>query len=86
MILLRAFQPDIGNDVVSSWYDDYQNLPVVRARLNILMIHLREQARDSWVHPYYDTLRDGVGEVRFKANSVNHRPLGYFGNRHTNWK
>lgn len=79
MILLRAFQPDVGNDVVSSWYDDYQNLPVVRARLDVLMIHLREQARDGWVRPYFDTLRDGVGEVRFKANNVNHRPLGFFG-------
>ena len=79
MILLRALQLDDGADVVTIWYENYQHLPVVRARLDTRMMHLRYQNREGWVRPNYDTLRDGVGEIRFKANQVNHRPLGFFG-------
>lgn len=79
MILLRSLQLDNGADVVTVWYEDYQNLPTVRARLDTRMIHLRDQNREGWTRPNYDTLRDGVGEIRFKVNRINYRPLGFFG-------
>lgn len=79
MILLRSLWLDDGADVVSIWYDNHQNLPGVRARLDTIMMHLRCQNREGWTRPYYDTLRDDVGEVRFKTNRVNYRPLGFFG-------
>ena len=79
MILLRALQFDDGADVVTIWYENHQNLPVVRARVDAIMMHLRCQNREGWTRQYYDTLRDGVGEVRFKVNRINYRPLGFFG-------
>jgi hypothetical protein len=79
MILLRAFLCDDGADVISAWYAEYQNLPTVRTRLDTLMMHLRCQRREGWTRPCYDTLRDGVGEVRFRIRTIRYRWLGYFG-------
>ena len=79
MISLRSLQFDDGADVVTIWYENHQNLPGVRARLDAIMFHLRCENREGWTRPYYDTLRDGVGEVRFKVNGINYRALGFFG-------
>lgn len=78
MIKLRAFVLDDGLDVVSHWYALFDAQPKVRARLDNIMLHLRQQNREGWRREYYDTLRDGVGEVRFKIFDVNYRPLGSF--------
>ena len=77
MILLRAFKPVDQPDVVSYWY--MTTAPTARAKLDALMVHLRTQKREGWIRPAYDVLRNGVGEVRFKAQKINHRGLGYFG-------
>lgn len=69
---------DDGQDVVSRWYEAYEGLPKVRARLDNIMLHLRQQNREGWRREYFDTLRDGVGEVRFKMFDINYRPLGSF--------
>jgi hypothetical protein len=79
MIVLKAFLLDDGEDIVTRWYGRYERRPKVRAALDARMTYLRQQNRDGWVREPYDTLRDGVGEVRFKAETVCHRPLGFFG-------
>lgn len=81
MIALKAYLPDhLGQrDVVEQWYQEMEGKPKVRARLDGRMIFLRQQPREGWIREPYDTLRDGVGEVRFKAEGVWYRPLGYFG-------
>ncbi|MGE3993597.1 type II toxin-antitoxin system RelE/ParE family toxin [Pseudorhodoplanes sp.] len=66
-----------GQDVVSAWYAAASSAE--RASLDARMVYLRLQTRESWTRPSYDTLRDGVGEVRFKARRINHRALGFFG-------
>jgi hypothetical protein len=70
---------DDGGDVVSRWYDSHFNDRLARAALDTRMIYLRQQRREGWTRPYYDLLRDGIGEVRFKAGRVHHRALGFFG-------
>lgn len=77
----KAYALDDGGDVVSSWYAHYGRWPKITVRLDLLMIHLLQQPRDNWTRPYYDTLRDGVGEIRFKVKGILHRPIGFFGPR-----
>lgn len=77
MITIKAMRLDDGDDVVTRWYQ--QESLKAQARLDARMIHLRQQPRDNWTRPLYDTLRDGVGEVRFKVARIQHRALGYFG-------
>jgi hypothetical protein len=76
MILLRAFLEQ-GTDVVTQWYVNATGK--ARAALDGRMIYLRQQPRHGWVREPYDTLRDGIGEVRFKSAHIWHRPLGFFG-------
>ncbi|MEP7245781.1 MAG: type II toxin-antitoxin system RelE/ParE family toxin [Gammaproteobacteria bacterium] len=61
------------------WYDSHENHRLARAALDTRMTYLRQQNREGWTRPYYDLLKDGVGEVRFKAGRVHHRALGFFG-------
>ena len=79
MILLRSFCRDDGGDVVSDWYQQMEGRPKARARLDNRMMYLRQQPREGWVRPIYDTLRDGVGEVRFEIERILYRPIGFFG-------
>lgn len=77
MILLRAFTDDDGLDAVCKWQS--QVGPKVRAGLAAKMVYLRQQNREGWIRPHYDSLRDGIGEVRFKVERINYRALGFFG-------
>lgn len=79
MIIAKAYALHDGGDVVSSWYAQYGRWPKITTKLDLKMIHLLQQNRDGWTRPHYDTLRDGVGEIRFKAKGILYRPLGYFG-------
>jgi hypothetical protein len=77
MIFFRAFMDDDGRDVVSKWHEEHRGK--VKAELAARMTYLRHQRREGWTRPYYDSLRDGVGEVRFKVERINYRALGFFG-------
>lgn len=79
MILLRSYQLEDGSDVVDAWFEEQETSPRIRARFDSIMVHLRCQNREGWTRPYYDTLRSGVGEVRFRVQETNFRPLGFFG-------
>ena len=80
MFRLNAYTLN-GGDVVSAWYAKQTGKAGAKrkAKLDAIMLHLRQQPRELWIRGYYDTLRDGIGEVRFKLNGINYRPLGYFG-------
>jgi len=41
--------------------------------------YLSNVPRHLWTLPYYRQLNTHIGEIRFKANRVQHRPLGFFG-------
>ena len=77
MILLRAYRPLGEDDVVTAWYAGAN--PKAQAGLDARMVHLRVQKREGWIRQPYDSLDGGVGEVRWKAEKINHRGLGYFG-------
>lgn len=81
MVHIQTLILDDGGNVVERWYADHLSDVKACAELDARMIHLRQQPRDAWTRPLYDILRDadGVGEVRFKANRIQHRGLGYFG-------
>jgi len=79
MFIAKAYALDDGGDVVSCWYAEYGRWPKITARLDLLMIHLLQQHKDGWTRPHYDTLRDGIGEIRFKVKGILYRPLGFFG-------
>lgn len=64
---------------MARWYAEMESRPKARAKLDMRMTYLRHQPREKWVREPYDTLRDGIGEVRFKAGAVWYRPLGFFG-------
>lgn len=66
-----------GIDAVSKWQTSCG--PKVQAALAARMVYLRQQKREGWTRPHYDLLRNGVGEVRFKAERINYRALGFFG-------
>lgn len=79
MFIIRALVLADDENVVSNWYAQYARVVKATARLDALMIHLRQQKKDEWTRPHYDTLRDGIGEIRFRVKGVLHRPLGFFG-------
>ena len=81
MFRLKAYTVGKSEDVVSEWYRRQTGRAGAKrkATLDQRVLYLRQQPRDLWTRPYYDTLRDGVGEVRFSQNGVKYRAIGFFG-------
>lgn len=79
MFIAKAYALNDGGDVVTCWLAENQRRHKVIARLDAYMIHLLQQPREGWTRPQFDTLRDGVGEVRFKVQGILYRPIGFFG-------
>lgn len=62
-----------------AWYNS--GTPEMRAKFISRLKFLAAAPRDKWVRPLFDVLSGecrGLGEVRFKANKIEHRPLGFF--------
>ena len=75
-----CFLSDGGRDVIRDWYDEQTS--EVQAEFDVALSYLREQPPAQWVRPSFGTLTGecaGLGEIRFKANKVQHRPIGFFG-------
>jgi hypothetical protein len=69
-----------GASTVHQWYDS--QIPDVRAAFDMSLRYLRDQPPANWVRPYVGTLKReclGLVEIRFTANKVRHRPVGFFG-------
>lgn len=81
MIVLRALSFDDGPHVVDRWYSDHVKDEELLAELDALMLYLRQQNREGWTRPRYDTLRDtgGAGAIHFRVRRVEQRWLGFFG-------
>lgn len=78
-VLLKSFVLASGRDLADDWLADQR--ADVRAEFLNIMTALRDQPRSEWTRPDYGILRDdciGLGEVRFKVRSVQHRPIGFF--------
>lgn len=71
---------DGKRDVIQDWYDSQS--PETQAEFDNTLDFLRPRGRDEWKRPQFDVLHGecaGLGEIRFKANRVEHRIVGYFG-------
>ena len=69
-----------GTSLAEDWLEG--QTPAVQARFEAAFRHLEQQPREVWKRPHFDTLKgecSGLGEIRFKADSVQHRPIGFFG-------
>lgn len=77
--ILRTYVKPSGEDVLRTWYDS--GTAKVRAKFLSRMKFLKASPRHQWVRPHFDLLHEeckGLGEVRFKADRTEHRPLGFF--------
>ena len=77
-----CFVSESGRDIVRDWYNE--QAPEVQAAFDVAIEYLRDQPHVKWVRPYFGTLDGkcaGLGEIRFKANKVQHRPIGFFGSK-----
>jgi hypothetical protein len=75
----RSYVDQGGTDVIKDWFDHAtkQARGKFRSKLRIL----GQLERSEWRRPLFDTLNEectGLWEVRFEANSVPWRPLGFF--------
>lgn len=70
----------LGKDVIREWYDS--RTPEAQAEFDNTLDFLAARERPEWKRPQFDLLRNecaGLGEIRFKANKIQHRIIGYFG-------
>ena len=74
----RCYRSANGTDEVRAWYDGGSKQ--LRARFLSRMRTLTQLARNEWHENLYKTLHgecDGLGEIRFVADKVQQRPLGF---------
>jgi len=75
----RSYVDGGGTDLIWDWFEHAtkQARGKFRSKLRIL----GQLGRDEWRRPLFDTLGDdctGLWEIRFSANNVPWRPLGFF--------
>jgi hypothetical protein len=65
-----------GRGVISQWVGDID----VEAEVEFhgVLRNLEITPRLLWVRPVYDVFDPEIGEIRFKANRLQHRVLGFF--------
>jgi len=76
----RSYVDPNGAEAVAEWYG--QQSAKVQAKFDERLRNLQQMRPDEWRDPYSKQLHgecDGLVEIRFKANRVQHRPLGFFG-------
>lgn len=74
----RCYRSADGTDEVRAWYDGGSKQ--LRARFLSRMRTLAQLARNEWHENLYKTLHgecSGLGEIRFIADKVQQRPLGF---------
>jgi hypothetical protein len=67
-----------GVDMIDQWLCDLDDK--VQAKIDQRLRHLRQQPRNLWIRPYFDTLSDlcaGLGELRVEVGNVQYRLLGF---------
>lgn len=78
--VFRTYRRSSGRDDVRDWFAGLDRTGRA-AVLNVLQ-YLRDHPRDYWLRPDFDVLHgkcQGLGEVRFKLERVQHRLIGHFG-------
>jgi len=70
-----------GTDVIKLWFDARTTTKQARAKFRNKLLVLSRLNRNEWRRPLFDTLGEecsGLSEIRFDANNVPWRPLGFF--------
>src|SRR5438045_3415322 len=78
----RTYVSPQGEEEVAQWYAG--QTPTVRAAFDQRLRNLVQMKPQEWREPYAKQLEgscDGLVEIRFKADRVQHRPLGFYGPR-----
>ncbi len=65
-----------GRGVITDWYADLS--VEAQQEFDTLLRFLAVTPRNMWTRPEYSPLTPEISELRFKANNVQHRPLGFF--------
>lgn len=76
----RTYVDPNGAEAVAEWYEAQS--PKVQAAFDRRLAFLQQRRPDEWRDPLSKQLHgacDGLVEIRFKAERVQHRPLGFFG-------
>jgi|SRR5580704_3647521 hypothetical protein len=79
MPTFRSYVDRNGADLIRRWFDGATKQ--ARAKFRNRLRNLSHLPRDEWRRPLFDTLRGegrGLSEIRFEANNVPWRPLGFF--------
>lgn len=69
-----------ARDLIQDWYSSATE--EAQAELDNALDFLGQRDRSEWRRPQFDSLHrecKGLGEIRIKANSVQHRIIGFFG-------
>lgn len=78
---IRCYVSPRGVDEIRAWYNDQSER--VQAKFQIRLRFLAQTPRSGWKREPFDLLHNcqGIGEIRFSADKVEHRPLGFFSPR-----
>lgn len=74
----RCYRSPDGTDEIKSWYDGESRK--VQAKFFSRLRSLARLPVEEWNENFYKKLRGdcaGLGEIKFFADNVQHRPLGY---------
>ncbi len=77
---IRCYLSTSGRDKIEDWFTS--QTPTVQAEFLVRLEYLMEHPRQDWRRPHFDILKrecKGLGEIRFKADRLQHRMLGFFG-------
>lgn len=66
-----------GRGVITDWYRK-EIEPSAQEEFDLILPQLAASPRDLWVRPPYSALTPEFGEIRFKANNLQHRVFGFF--------
>jgi Phage derived protein Gp49-like (DUF891) len=75
----RSYVDGSGTDAILDWFEHATK--EARGKFRSKLRILGQLERSEWRRPLFDTLGDecaGLSEVRFEANRVPWRPLGFF--------
>lgn len=81
MPIFRSYLDQDGTDVILQWFEARSTTKAARAKFRNRLRNLSRLNRNEWRRPLFDTLGEecsGLSEIRFDANNVPWRPLGFF--------
>ena len=80
MPTFRSYLDQDGADVIWEWFNAHSTTKQARAKFRNKLRNLSRLPRKAWGRPLFDTLGEecrGLSEIRFDANNVPWRPLGF---------